>query len=544
MNELAVKAANGTMSESDRSYVQNEIDALVTEIDRVSETTKFNETYLLKGTDEVATKTLAAHDAGIKGKLTANGDGTSTFALDKALEDGDKITIAGEEYTIGSTTASTDGYKISTSLANEKVGVGDSVKATDGNTYVLVDKVANASTIYAEGDEITIDGTKYTIAANGADSQVDQKILSADDAAYMVTEALQNGKEAYVTKIGADAAKGMYAAEDIVKVQIVAELDTTADNKEVSTLSTGLTAGATPTANEFVKLGTAVGGANQTAGLAAGNVVTIKGVSVEATTNEPVTMDAAKDVIKQLKADEDAFKIGTKTITISDKTDITADKYTIEDALALISDKNAVTFDAVTSAEGKAALTVNGIKAATAYTVIESKSVPNEGNVISKNDAYKMIADELAKASSIGADEAATVTSDNSGSFTITQGKVETKAALTLGLHVGADADMTNKISVSIDSMSAAGLGVKGLKVDGADVTNATYAVDAIADAIQQVSTQRSALGAVQNRLEHTIANLDNVVENTTAAESQIRDTDIQTWGKYSISLSLSFILK
>ena len=49
MNELAVKAANGTMSEDDRSYIQNEIDQLVTEIDRVSETTKFNETYLLKG---------------------------------------------------------------------------------------------------------------------------------------------------------------------------------------------------------------------------------------------------------------------------------------------------------------------------------------------------------------------------------------------------------------------------------------------------------------------------------------------------------------
>ncbi len=58
----------------------------------------------------------------------------------------------------------------------------------------------------------------------------------------------------------------------------------------------------------------------------------------------------------------------------------------------------------------------------------------------------------------------------------------------------------------------------------GAD---ATYAIDAISDAIATVSSQRSALGAVQNRLEHTIANLDNVVENTTSAESRIRDTDM-----------------
>ena len=54
-NELAVKAANGTMSETDRGYIQDEIDQLTTEIDRVSTTTKFNETYLLKGDAKKAT---------------------------------------------------------------------------------------------------------------------------------------------------------------------------------------------------------------------------------------------------------------------------------------------------------------------------------------------------------------------------------------------------------------------------------------------------------------------------------------------------------
>ena len=101
--------------------------------------------------------------------------------------------------------------------------------------------------------------------------------------------------------------------------------------------------------------------------------------------------------------------------------------------------------------------------------------------------------------------------------------------ALTLKLHVGADATDNNQISVKIDAMSADGLGVKNLKVDGADDTNAKNAVETIKEAIQKVSTQRSALGAVQNRLEHTISNLDNVVENTTSAESQIRDTDMAT---------------
>ena len=103
------------------------------------------------------------------------------------------------------------------------------------------------------------------------------------------------------------------------------------------------------------------------------------------------------------------------------------------------------------------------------------------------------------------------------------------KGVLSLTLHVGADATSNNKIEVKIDSMSAASLGVDGIKVDGANDSNALNAIDTIKEAIQKVSTQRSALGAAQNRLEHTINNLDNVVENTTSAESQIRDTDMAT---------------
>ena len=96
---------------------------------------------------------------------------------------------------------------------------------------------------------------------------------------------------------------------------------------------------------------------------------------------------------------------------------------------------------------------------------------------------------------------------------------------LTFNLHVGADSELDNKISVKIEQMSSAGIGVDGLKVDTED--DATAAIDTISAAIQKVSSQRSSLGAVQNRLEHTISNLDNVVENTTSAESRIRDTDM-----------------
>jgi flagellin len=101
--------------------------------------------------------------------------------------------------------------------------------------------------------------------------------------------------------------------------------------------------------------------------------------------------------------------------------------------------------------------------------------------------------------------------------------------ALKLKFHVGADGTSNNQISVNISALNAKGLGINGLKVDGEDDTNATKAVNTISAAIKKVSTQRSALGAVQNRLEHTINNLNNIVENTTSAESSIRDTDMAT---------------
>ena len=108
MNELATQAANGTNSkDSDRQAIQDEIDQLTTEIDRVSETTKFNETYLLKGEDGTKTINMKAHDAGLKGKLTDNGDGTATFVMD-TLNAGDKVSIGGKSYTIGSDDAEVD----------------------------------------------------------------------------------------------------------------------------------------------------------------------------------------------------------------------------------------------------------------------------------------------------------------------------------------------------------------------------------------------------------------------------------------------------
>ena len=166
--------------------------------------------------------------------------------------------------------------------------------------------------------------------------------------------------------------------------------------------------------------------------------------------------------------------------------------------------------------------------------------------------ADKVTADKL-KASGLKVGDEVKVTikaeQDATTGNTVTKLKAYDNAyvpdALNVSLHVGADSSNDNKIEMSIDSMSSKSLGLVDedgkLLVDGKDSTNADKAIDTIAQAIQKVSTQRSALGAVQNRLEHTVNNLDNVVENTTSAESQIRDTDMATeMVKYSNNNILS----
>ena len=359
MNELAVQASNGTNSQTDRDAIQSEIDQLTTEIDRVAETTKFNEAYLLKGDDgNTKTLNLKAHDAGLKGKLTDNGDGTATFVMDE-LKAGDSVTIAGKSYTIG---------------------------AIKDDTDKLIDDANNNGNA-----DIIINGTTYKyIAGKGA----------ADDSDK------DNPKAGYY-------ADGTWAANQA---------------KDVAALKT--------------------------------------------LANEGSTVEANGKKLTSLKQ---------------------------ADAAAGVSS--------------------------------------DDSSVITKANAYVHAANELLAANKIGdsegnaavtdnADQAITLTNGD-GTFKIKLAQTKVAEKLNFNLHVGSDADMTNKINVNIETMNSSYLGIKGLNVTDETGVSATYAVDAIADALQKVSDQRSSLGAVQNRLEHTIANLDNVVENTTSAESRIRDVDM-----------------
>ncbi|WMC93885.1 flagellin N-terminal helical domain-containing protein [Kineothrix sp. MB12-C1] len=114
-------------------------------------------------------------------------------------------------------------------------------------------------------------------------------------------------------------------------------------------------------------------------------------------------------------------------------------------------------------------------------------------------------------------------------------------ASKAMVLQVGNEVNETMKIQIHDMRASAITTGLNGsLTWSSAALSSITTLITNIKDGLEKVSSQRSQLGAMQNRLEHTISNLDNVVENTTAAESRVRDTDM---AKAMVSYSNNQIL-
>ena len=282
------------------------------------------------------------------------------------------------------------------------------------------------------------------------------------------------------------------------------------------------------------------------------------------------TYSTDRDVVLNAVATADFSSDSTETLTIAGANYALKDYADIDDLAAAISSNVKVNSVDITYENGVSATsadadefslthtnkttTVSGdvtFKVASSYTGAsvsgeitfdDANSITITFTVATKlNENGDLVYDEETTNQSI-----ASFLTKNNYSFTEADGVFTVKTASTMtvnaatkvddlafNLHVGADSSNTNKIGVNISSMSADGLGVSGVKVTSEKT--ATDAIDVIAQAIQKVSKQRSDLGAVQNRLEHTINNLDNVVENTTAAESRIRDTDMaEEMVKYS----------
>jgi flagellin len=403
MNELAVKAANGTNSSSDRDAIQDEIDQLTTEIDRVSETTKFNETYLLMG-DENGTKETNFSYKQVEvtkqdlyyvegNEVKKVNKGTLAAGLDSDIVyfTTDAGGIAGAPFT-ASGDAFTSSSKVFTSVSYANVFYKDS-----NDNYISVAKgdAATASSYYSS--------TPVTSGAIDATFDSITTLAGTGTGYYFITDAFDSDGNKY--------ASGEYAGS------------VSNDYKSYYSKSTNITLLA----------------------------------------DDSITLANAKT---------------TSTVQFVDK------------------DGNEIA--------------ANGL----------SKYLDSDGTLKSGAELYIKTGDGITDHKLAGTSDVSKMV-DSSKKFDV--------GSLTLSLHVGADATKNNQISVELKSMSAETLGVKGLQVSGTDDTNALNSIETISAALDKVSEQRSALGAIQNRLEHTINNLDNVVENTTSAESQIRDTDMAT---------------
>ncbi len=468
MNELATKAANGTNALSDRQTIQDEVDQLLTEIDRVAETTKFNETYLLKGDRDTVKKYINAKDAGLKGTL-AEGATKATFTMD-TLKVGDTIQIAGKTYTIGEFE---DGKKV-----HDAAGQADQDK--------LYARIKASLQVAKAGEQIALDGVQYTVVEEGGTENLDKNELTALSISKKIKEgshAVYKGVDYYAMKDSADPKTG----EDKVD----------ADGKF---------------ANDGDQVANGIDDANA-------NVIT----AAKAYSMVYQELVLANNIGTDAKA-ADIKKDGTG-IVLTDSSDSTKAAIKVTKGTA---DQGLDDVKTEDDANGNPATDASAGGAAVNFAVLE-------------NAAYKTVVKAGANAGEKHDTATANTNYRNKISFIIDKGQVNVKEDLNFSLHVGADADMNNKIGVGIKALDTAGLGIKGLNVKDNTGAMATYAIDSIADAISTVSSQRSLLGAVQNRLEHTINNLDNVVENTTAAESQIRDTDMATeMVKYSNANILS----
>lgn len=406
MNELAVKASNGTLTdETDRKAVQNEIDALITEIDRVSETTKFNDMYLLKGSgaaDSADGYTYALTDtakADMEGKLALKA-GQSAFAPGATAAVKGEATAAAASMALNTTALGGNGLFVKTT------GAADT-------TYTEVTD-ANLSTYFDVADDGTV--TKKT----GFDFGTAGNLTLAQAGGATTSTTPENN----VTGT---------AKTDAVKSEIDQYVEVAADG---------------------------------TLKYKEGKV--LYQVAADTTTQFGAQVDAQEIAESDLA---NYFEISGNPLT-----DSTGKKLTEEEL--------------------------------TSTTYFE--------NGIYKGGIYKK--DDTGASKEIGAEQI-------SDYITMTSASSD---ALEFNLHVGSEWHKNNKISVKIEAMSSAGIGVDVLATKGLMTEDdATNAIETISEAIQKVSDQRSALGAVQNRLEHTIANLDNIVENTTSAESRIRDVDM-----------------
>ena len=578
MRELAVQASSDTNTDDDRTQIQNEIDQLTQEVDRIANTTEFNTKKLLDGSRKGAVSEKDG-SLGVEGNFS-----NSNVSAEITTNHGDKSKF-------------TDAIRIEINSDFDKLDATNALDATntDIDAYVELEEKkaklnAGVKTVQGDGANTGVTDTlvrAYVDATKAALKGGTTGLNTAQTNAWTaLTAATAKMTGTGTANLGADGTTAITSAstkadldsalkdtlDQIAKNEV--ELETSDANKAISGTKVIKTSDKTK-----VEAGDLIDTASDTSAdyAATKDKVTASGLAGAAAANTAadayktaykdalasgLTADKAKEsdaVVAARNSLYDAFKAdlkdtnattGTGTIDFGSEGTVTLGT-TKKDATA------GMAFDALVSAaeadataqldkenaiaelKGKSATGV-GI-GADAYTVTDLFGNGTNGNttIAGKLDSDNNLTISIKNKS--GEDTVITVKNADKlkagDTVTITsQEMVETEPAATgkeaFRLQVGANAGQ--EVSLGINSMKSKDLnivqtkaGKEGLALDVTSQTSASLAVEAYDMAIQKVSTERAKMGATQNRLEHTISNLDTSSENLQSAESSLRDTDM-----------------
>ena len=621
MVELASKSANGTYTITEREALQAEMDQLLDEIDRISQSANFNGTKLLNGsldasTDAVDAATKAAQNVAavygdelsaddIIAKMLTKSDlndpadvGTKTILETDFADTGDagfKVSLNGVSHVVvdGANTS-----KITLNIGNKKIELDETqMKDADGNALAVGTKLDSKALAAAFADSMAAagftddDGNKYTVKADG-----ENLVFTATDNLDTDPNRHYNVKiESDVAATDVDAAGATFTTDVFTPHATATTVDNTMivtakiDGKDV-TFTTAKKAANETVANWVTALNDAEASIDgKTVKLSdyftvAKDAAADKFVFTDKTTGKEGSGNSISGVaIAADGADKGAFA-GTAIAKVAGKDAYTTGTTGYLNAgteHVVMSGKPPVDQLASTTLTLKAEELKDGTKIRLGdqtYTIAigeDSKFKDVEGAVYVEGltaDDTEFLEKISSKLSEVAADNKTFTVSHQDGDggkiglkqlqeakdttdmstmknfasyIGISQvdadatakaqeaadkalADAEAKQGKALTLQIGDTAADFNKMQVSIKDMSSKGLGLGDLKENGIMTEeSASDAIDTIKEAIKTVSSTRAGLGALQNRLEHTINNLDVAVENLSAANSRIRDTDM-----------------
>ena len=554
MVELATKSANGTYTQTERDALQAEVDQLLDEIDRISQSANFNGAKLLDGTMGLNKEAFTIGDTGavagkagtdLTNKLTLPNDGSAaagnvafhlggasvaqvnpSFSIDvadlklTAKADGKDATIGVGGATFTLTFANAGDSLSGSDLADAIVAAGTAGNDTNyaGLGLAATDKVVDVGGAVFK---VTSDGTKvnfeYLAQKTGADAEATVDTVIDPTKAATINAAI--GSAVTVTAAAADFDQTGAVHHNTINVtQAVGKVDGARAGMDVTLTVDVVKPGQTLTIDD--KTFTFVEWDGKSA-LGENEIGINKAYDLTTTAGQNSAID---DVVNQLSHKETTnFVIEAKnatTIHIGQKVG-NSEVYDTEAKL------KAVVSAATASTGAGTELTVNAGKINAGDSIRVGDKTYTFGDGDGKIALGTNGADAIANLTKALEADGYTVT-PNGSKLVISGTTGQPAPAITGGgltLQIGDTADDYNKMTVAVANMSAKGLGLDNLKITSE--TLASSAIDTVKNAINTVSSQRANLGALQNRLEHTINNLDVAVENLCAANSRIRDTDM-----------------